>query len=318
MLAELHFRVTLWRRAERAEQRFVAAPRGFFFGVLIVCFVGAHGASSMSKPRKPKVCIFCGPGCGRLTKEDVWPTWLRKYVPLDAKNYTALSALVHLTHSDVTREMRDGDPRSRRVKFVCCRCNNEWMSRFQERGKSIVLPLVKGERFILGQDAQRLLAGWIAMSAMTSDFFYPEKQAIPQSHRDWLRTNLKPPPDTWKIWIGKYEREKWLAQWVKNSLPISSEEHIPEVSADGIPRPNTQTTTLVFGQLYVHVFSSVHPKVVAKAWIGGKGIEKLAQIWPVREHFIAWPFSPMSDKDADTISGAIFKNLDELGLRNNS
>jgi hypothetical protein len=275
-----------------------------------------RGRYSMSKPPKAKrVCIFCSPGCGRLTKEDVWPTWLGQYVPRDLKNYTAMSAIVHPTHSDVTREKHDGDPRSRRVKFVCARCNSGWMSRFQNRIKPILLPLVKSERIVLGQEAQRLLAGWIAMSTMTSDFFYPEKQAIPQSHRDWLRDHYEPPPDTSRIWIGRYEREKWVGHWVKNSMPISSKEHIPEISADGIPRPNTQATTLVFGQLYVHVFSSVHTSVVAKASIAGKGIERLAQIWPVREHFIAWPTNAMTDRDADRIAGAIFDILDEIGRR---
>jgi hypothetical protein len=27
----------------------------------------------LSMPKPKRVCIFCGPGCGRLTKEDVWP-----------------------------------------------------------------------------------------------------------------------------------------------------------------------------------------------------------------------------------------------------
>lgn len=262
-------------------------------------------------PKRKSVCIFCGVG-GRLTKEDIWPTWLTQYVPRNLTSHTAMSAIVHPTHSDVSREARDGDPRSRRVRFVCAKCNNGWMSQLQEKAKPILLPLIKGDKIVLGYDKQQFVAAWCAMSAMTSDFFFPEKQAIPQSDRDCLRGCWKPPADTWKIWIGTYKRDKWVAHWAKNSRFISSEKHIPEMSADGIPRPNTQTTTLVFGQLYVHVFSSPFPAIIAKAGVGNKGVEKVAQIWPRREHFIAWPFTPMSDRDADTIVGAIFRIFDEI------
>ncbi len=186
------------------------------------------------------------------------------------------------------------------------------MSQLQQRGKRLVLPLIMGNPTVLGQDAQRIVAAWIAMSVMTSDFFYPDRQAIPQGDRDWLRAKREPPPNTWKIWIARYERGNWVAHHVKNSMAISDEEHVPNISADGIPRPNTQSTTIVFGQLYVHVFSSVFPKLVAGAGIGAKGVEKVAQLWPIREHFIAWPTTALTDREADDIAAAIFKTLDEL------
>jgi hypothetical protein len=268
-------------------------------------------------PQPKRICIFYQPGCGRVTKEDVWPTWLSKYIPRDLRTYSTMSAVVHHTHADVLRENVHGDPRSRRVKWVCGSCNNGWMSTLQKLAKPILLPLMSGETTILSKNQQEIIAAWCAMSAMTSDYFYPEKQAIPQTHRDYLRANRLPPPDTWKIWIGRYERQKWVGQWVKNSLAITSEEHVAQFTPQGFPRPNTQTTTLVFGQLYVHVFSSVHPDIVAKATIAGKGIEKIAQIWPVREQFIAWPTNALLDRDADRIAGAIFGILDRLGRADN-
>jgi hypothetical protein len=249
-----------------------------------------------------------------MSREDVWPTWLKKYVPRDLKNYTVRLSIIK---SDRTLENEDktvdGDPRSRRVKLICERCNNNWMSRLQEWAKPILLPLILGEKIVLSRDAQRIVAGWCAMSVMTADFFFPDRHAVPQTHRDHLRDRCEAPPDTWKIWIGNYKREKWKAHWAKQSMPISSKEHIPEITAGGFPRPNTQATTLVFGQLYVHVFSSLFPIMVAKTSITGKGIEKVAQIWPIREDFVAWPFNPMSDRDADNIAAAIFKMLDRIG-----
>jgi hypothetical protein len=190
------------------------------------------------------------------------------------------------------------------------------MSQLQARAKPLLLPLILGQKTVLSREAQRIVAGWCAMSVMNADFFFPERYAIPQPHRDHLRSTWDAPADSWKIWIGNYKREKWVAHWAKQSMAISSKEHIPEITPYGFPRPNTQITTIVFGQLYVHVFSSLFPIMVAKTSITGKGLEKVAQIWPIREDFIAWPPNPMSDKDADGIAAAIFQMLDKIGKFN--
>jgi hypothetical protein len=147
---------------------------------------------------------------------------------------------------------------------------------------------------------------------MNADFFFPNRNAIPQAHRDHLRATWEAPPDTWKIWIGNYKRDRWVAHWARQSMAISSEKHVPEITTEGFPRPNTQATTIVFGQLYVHVFSSLFPEMVSRTWTAGKSLEKVAQLWPVREDFVAWPTNPMSDKDADNIAVSIFNMLDQI------
>jgi hypothetical protein len=71
-------------------------------------------------------------------------------------------------------------------------------------------------------------------------------------------------------------------------------------------------TTIVVGQLYVHAFSCPFASTVAKiASIPADGFKKVAQIWPAREHFIAWPFDPLIDKEADDIPGAIANLIEE-------
>jgi hypothetical protein len=264
---------------------------------------------------KPKpICIFCGKNRDNgpehvLTKEDVWPIWLTKYIPRDLRNYGAETIIVHRNRIEKSQKKVDGDPRSRRVKLVCKKCNTGWMSQLQERAKNILLPLMTGGTTILGDEAQKLVAAWCAMSTMTADFIFPDKQAIPQTDRDLLLAIRLPPSDTWKIWIGRFQRKEWVPHFVKQSIPIKSVENAETLPPSGIPRPNTQTTTLIFGELYVHVFSSIFPHIIASAGVGNEGVEKIAQLWPVREHFIAWPINIMSDRNADAIVDEIFKRL---------
>jgi hypothetical protein len=105
--------------------------------------------------------------------------------------------------------------------------------------------------------------------------------------------------------------QNWQAHWVKNAMPLEYDGRVPALSADGLPMPNTQATTIVFGQLYVHAFSSIHPSLVSIISIE-KLFEKIAQVWPVQEEFIAWPTKPMTDRDADNIQGAICEALEGL------
>jgi hypothetical protein len=184
------------------------------------------------------------------------------------------------------------------------------MSRLQERAKPIVLSLAMGRKRTLDDEAQRTLAAWCAMSTMTSDYFYPSRAAIPQRHRDALRLNNSLPEDEWRIWIGHYERGDWIPDWVRNAIAISRDEEPPAYLTDTFPIMNTQTTTLVFGKLYVHAFSSVHADLVS---ITGKPNEKLIQLLPCRsDRLIQWPPATMTDRDADNAAGFIFKVIDRV------
>jgi hypothetical protein len=84
--------------------------------------------------------------------------------------------------------------------------------------------------------------------------------------------------------------------------------------ATGLPRPNTQTTAFVVGQLYIFAASSVTD--VFDRWEApGEGGAKLAQIWPIRRNIVAWPTKTLSDRDADQIAGSFFLAVEEIGRR---
>ena len=115
-----------------------------------------------------------------------------------------------------------------------------------------------------------------------------------------------PPAGEWKIWIGHYNRGDWVPDWVKNALAISSDAHPARHLPDGVPIPNTQTTTLVFGNLYVHAVSSVHPDIIEMT---GSPNSKLVRLFPLGDTAIEWPQQSMTDRDADDAAGFIMNAL---------
>jgi hypothetical protein len=135
--------------------------------------------------------------------------------------------------------------------------------------------------------------------------------AISSKDRLFLKANLAAPPSM-KIWIGYYERDKWLGVWFHATFPISDEDHVPQRSNLGVDFPNTQTTTFVIGKLYIHVLSSDIAGIVRKNEIVGGGRKLLYRIHPFRRSPLTWPPSlRMSDQDADAIASA----FSERGIR---
>jgi hypothetical protein len=182
------------------------------------------------------------------------------------------------------------------------------MGALQTRAKSLVLPLVRGQQIDLSPLDQRVVAAWIAMCTITSEYFIPATAAIPWEDRDRVR-HWTMPPSHWKIWIGNFKRDRWRPYRIHHALEITEEEAPdgPSVHHGRVARPNTQTTTLVFGQLYAHAVSSAVPEVVNRLKFPDAVSAILAQIWPQPSDTLHWPLGRiMTDRDADSAAAYLY------------
>jgi hypothetical protein len=255
-------------------------------------------------PNKPK-CIFCGEP-KKLTKEHLWSRWIRQLVSHDAKKHEHVNQIFRSEGIETATRVWSGDVRNRGVRSVCGECNNGWMSSLEEHARPALEPLIKGELFFLNQNTQKTVATWIAMKTMIAEYFDPPRVAVPLIERQFLRRHRKPPTENWRIWIGNYERRQWNAQWAHSAAGIAP---VTSMARPGPQIPNTQTTTIIVGKLYAHIFSSEIQSLVSRASLGKRGVERLARIWPIQEDFIVWPPRPMSDIEASELSTAILVDL---------
>lgn len=144
-------------------------------------------------------CIFCGrPG---LSKEHIFGDWLKYHIPLDMLQHT----LVH--HDGLDRLRREtthnGDLFSRKVRVVCRKCNSGWMSKIQNDGKSVLVPLMRGDTPIIDRPAQLKLATWLTMVTMTAQYIRWEARSIPPS--EFRAFYEKPSPiNGWLILFGRF------------------------------------------------------------------------------------------------------------------
>jgi hypothetical protein len=292
------------RRNPRSMRREISASGNWSSPVAI----GEHIMTS-SPPNPARECIFCL--ARGMTYEHVWPDWLKRYVPKTIPKHGQFIAEISKDRSTFSSSIKTwaGDPQSRRLPVVCGRCNGGWMKDLQDAAKPILEPILAGKPALITPYQQKLMAAWAAMCVMTGEYYSPEFASIPFSDRDYLRLYREPPKD-WRIWIGRYLRGRWAGYWIHHSVPLV--EDIPEGGRDAVLPPNTQTTTFIVGQIYIHAFSSALPNITNKWRLDLQGPTILAQLWPIKEGFITWPTNDIRDRDAERIAGHIFWQLDSI------
>lgn len=257
----------------------------------------------MPKPRK--LCIFCG---GHpITKEHMWPDWLRNYIPRTRLNYHSRSGIMFKKHTKSKISLHGGDPHSSTVRRVCKSCNSGWMSQLQNLAKPILVPLIENGHISLRKRDQTILAEWITMFTMVAEFKLRSEELVSISAEERHQfKNTQRPLKNWKIWIGKTETDNWKGKYVHTTLAVSSDGVDIAITSDGVPVPNTQTTTFLVGKLYVHVVSSssFNPR---KQQISTRLVQR---IWPTKTKLLKWP--PrwlLSDEEAEGLSMALLRGV---------
>lgn len=268
--------------------------------------------SDMDRPAKKvrpqRFCIFCGkPG---LSKEHIFAEWLHPYLPkTEEVNHTSRTVVMQMKHDETHERLRSGEGHSGTVRVVCKSCNNGWMSALQVQVKPLLLPMVLGEPVRLFTKHQTILAAWIAMFVMVVEHRVGDSRVVavsPRERLDFMTT--KQTPKSWKIWIGRYDREKWGPIITHTTAEIASDTHNGAYPPGDHPvSPNTHATTFVVGKLFIHVFGSVFPRVVRQKEIAR---EAMPRIWPIRDSPVIWPTEiTLIDRDADDIAFAFANRL---------
>lgn len=271
--------------------------------------IGNMNKKSKSARKLQRRCIFCG-GTG-LSKEHIWSDWLSGTIPRSdehgeywgSMHRDAGSGRIGWTRPPASSG-RQGSVLQRKVRNVCERCNNGWMSRVVDRAKSHVERMILGERIQLDRGEQTDLAGWIGITTVIQE--YANRQGarrIPPEDRTVLM-NTEAPPHTWSIWVARYMGE-WWSPMGHYHIPMSYSKR----PTDDDPTPRTgelQITTFTLRELLVHVFTATEVEMIDayRSYIAGaRNSLKLQQLWPISGNALTWPPShPFQDSEVDTLA----------------
>lgn len=265
----------------------------------------------MAKP--PGRCIFCGKG--DLTKQHLFPQWLQQIAAAAGPNH-AIEFSGEVMHPDgilrthKSETVRQGPTHTAKLRVVCRRCNNEWMSRLEERVKPLVTALVTGSPTTITRTQRKNLAAWITMVAAVSEYYSPKAVILPQVFRTRFM-NTQAPSRALSVWIGNYSGKQMHMSLRKRQLSVQrklgpeARHSLSKVYDERVAGPNLVTATFAIGHFYAHFFSSLLPEWVPlyRRTLKGGPIELL---WPIQSRWLSsslkWPFAQsVDDGMADTI-----------------
>jgi hypothetical protein len=230
----------------------------------------------------PGKCIFCGGG--KLTKEHFWPDWVGPILGVgntvnrteDVWTRSAGQQIPTLQH----RKERPGPTHKKKIRKVCAKCNNEWMSKIESTSKSILEPLILARNTTISSEDQHKLAIWVTLKTFIAEWNDPNKVVSPQQLRTHFMTASAIPPNL-SIWIAQCGQDGWKTAYFRDihTIGFSPEERFFRTS------PNIQCITFGMGELLVHV----RHLTVEGIQINLNNIEGLIfKIWP-NPSSILWP-----------------------------
>ena len=199
-----------------------------------------------------KLCIFCGRHDG-LSKEHIWPEWMASYLPIGTPN-----ANISEVHSGIPKQAsvlqrrseRPGPVHTKKVRAVCRRCNNGWMSEIEGRAKSPLLSALTSQDLNIDTAQIAALAVWAVLKAIVGEHA-SEDHLTPYEDRSRLRSSQAIPP-YFRVFVAKHEGKTRTA-YIRHSatLSLSLKGPTPPLPK-GIDR-NVQITTLLVGPLCFHI-----------------------------------------------------------------
>jgi hypothetical protein len=105
-----------------------------------------------------RTCMFCG---GHpLTNEDAWPLWVSRRLGLTQPGWVDGQR-----GAEPARRWRAIQP-GVKLRFVCARCNNGWMSDLENRMKPVFDLLLGNVPVTIDQSAQTTVSAWAVKNAM--------------------------------------------------------------------------------------------------------------------------------------------------------
>lgn len=137
------------------------------------------------------VCIFCDNEAG--SPEHLWPAWMHKFVKFAPINMQEADGPVLV-----------GQDPEQTITTVCSKCNNEWMSRIEDKCKSRLQDMLLDHPLLIDQGGMKILTEWAVLRAMVSESIKPRnsnENFYTREERVGFKERLTIPDKT-RVWVG--------------------------------------------------------------------------------------------------------------------
>ncbi len=227
-------------------------------------------------------CIFCDNESG--SEEHLWPDWMHRLVKF---------APINLQEAD--GPVIYGQDPEQKINTVCHRCNNEWMSRIEDKSKTRLESMLLNKPISIDPGGMKLLTEWAILRAMVFESIKP-RNSNEQFFTREERTAFKEKqtiPDRTRVWVGALEN---------SHIGYHGTDFTLLNSADGYRRIGTGSVgTIYAGHIIMQtVTEHIHPPhAVPPGPViippSGPWDERLVEIYLGHPKRIGWPTKPFTD-----------------------
>ena len=221
-------------------------------------------------------CVFCERN-RKLTREHVWPQWVRSSLDHPAGPGTATRTVIRAGgREEWSYRAR---PANVVVRSVCEECNGGWMSELEQRAMPVLLPMIedRGPVTLEASDADTV-ATWALKTSLAAGSEF--KPPIPKEfYTEFYET--REPVGKVRVWIG---RTPHLETHTIDFRPMTVRREGEDPPAD----PNGYQAVLSVGHLALYVVGWRGPKPQLDrvfSWFGETALVKVLPYEPP----VIWP-----------------------------
>jgi hypothetical protein len=238
----------------------------------------------MHKKKKQKqfqrMCIFCG-GKG-LSEQHVLPAWLLRTFPENIEGYTQMPTTISLRdgniYIDSTKwKYQQGALGNARLKIVCKKCNNEWMSAIEAHAKEYMMQLINHTSIRITDDIKTKLSAWVMLMTIMYEYTQLSTKTIKREDRLHLMETLTVPTENWEIWVANTDSSVSKRRLYHDAGQLSLSSDVQ--SASDIPKCNVQTTLI--GIENVAFLASTDYFPIRERYVPELISSKFWKIWPL-------------------------------------
>jgi hypothetical protein len=204
----------------------------------------------MKPLRRP--CIFCGTPEG-LSKEHFWPEWMALHLPVPPSTSNIgefYESEGKQPHRLERRSERPGAVHTKKIRAVCGRCNNGWMSVLETRAKPILLQFITREGTVLLPDQCEVLSLWASVKAIVGEYSTDDTAMTLMDDRHAVRQDRV--PSYFRIFLALHEL-KTHSGYARHSTTLSLSREGPVPSLPRTISRNIQAISFIVGPLLFYV-----------------------------------------------------------------
>lgn len=221
-----------------------------------------------------------------MSKEHLWSSWLKDHISSEIHT-SYFDHLYTSTGKSIPQKSRSskrqGDLITKKVRVVCKKCNNGWMSKLEERVKPILIPLLTADSSSVQKEDLSTLIEWIVMKILVSEHDEGGTQVTPVNERHEFYKN-RTIPNFFRLYISTHNSDI-NADFSRDSTLMSQTKRIPKPPLNKLQR-NIQVTSFTCGKLFILAFV---PRLDDFDSIIEFKHSPMVEIWPNIQGEISWP-----------------------------